>query len=93
LFGCEDRTISILKNYKEIEHINGHNHSVRTLCKIDDNYFASGSFDKKIKFWDINTKNNIYTLEGHTGNVICIIKLKDNKLVSCSSDKTIIIWD
>ena len=93
LFGCEDRTISIWKNYKEIELINGHSHSVRTLCKIDDNYFASGSFDKKIKFWDINTKNNIYTLEGHTGNVICIIKLKDNKLVSCSSDKTIIIWD
>ena len=93
LFGSEDRTIKILKQFKSVDTIAGHNHSIRTICKIDNIHFASGSFDNKIKFWDIITKNNIYTLEGHSSNVICIIKTKDNKLVTCSSDKTMIIWD
>ena len=70
-----------------------HQHSVRTLCKIDKNYFASGSFDNKIKIWDFNTNKCILTLSGHSSNVIQIIKLKNNFLASCSLDKTVKIWN
>lgn len=60
----------------------GHQHSVRSLCKIDKNYFASGSFDNKIKIWDFNNNKYIQTLSGHSSNVIQIIKLKNNFLAS-----------
>ena len=44
-------------NLIQIGELKGHEDSVRTLCKIDDNYFASGSFDNTIKIWDFNKKN------------------------------------
>ena len=65
---------------------------MRTLCKIDDNYFASGSFDNKIKIWDLRQLNCFQTLEGHHSNVTTVIKLNNDNLASCSCDKTIIIW-
>ena len=69
-----------------------HIEPVRTLCLIDNNYFASGSFDNKIKIWDFKNNKCIQTISGHSSNVIEIIKLKNNSLASCSTDKTIIIW-
>ena len=69
---------------------------VRTFCQIDENHFASGSFDKTIKIWEINTWKCVQTLEGHTGNIIGIINLKmDGKqaIASCSNDKSIKIWE
>ena len=60
---------------------------------MDDDHFASGSFDNTIKIWDLNTFESNQTLEGHKSPVICVIKLKGNKLASCSNDKTIKIWE
>ena len=69
--------------------LKGHEDKIRTLCKIDENYFDSGSFDNTIKIWDINNLNYIQTLNEHNLTIISIIKLEDNRLVSCSEDKTI----
>ena len=66
-----------------LKTVKGHNQAVRSFCQVDDNHFASGSFDKTIKIWDINTLENVQTLEGHENTVICIIKLKDNRLTLC----------
>ena len=57
--------------------LNDHNHSVRTLCKINMTYFASGSFDNKIKIRDVNSNKCILILSGHSSNVIQIVKLKN----------------
>ena len=65
---------------------------MRTLFKIDENHFASGSFDKKIKIWDFQRETCVQTLEGHMSNVLCIIKHED-KLISCPCDRTIKIWE
>ena len=94
LSGCSNKIIKIWNNeYQCINTLSGHEHSVRSFCQIDDNYFASTSFDNTIKIWDINTLENVNTLKMHQSNVICIIKLKDNRLASCSNDKTIRIWE
>ena len=94
LLSCSDDT-AIKKwdeNYNEIGNFEGHEGAVRTLCKIDENHFASGSFDNKIKIWDFQRETCVQTLEGHMPNVLCIIKLED-KLISCSCDRTIKILE
>ena len=57
--------ISVWENNKEIKELKGHEDSIKALCAIDERYIASGSFDKTIKIWDLNTGNNIQTLIGH----------------------------
>ena len=66
---------------------------MRTLCQINDKYFASGSFDRTIKIWDLENKNSIQTLVGHESNVINVIKYDENILISCSNDNSIKIWN
>ena len=70
----------------------GHKHSIRTLCKINEDTFASGSFDGTIKIWNLNEKEAIQSLEGHKSYVISVIQIKNGDLVSCSNDHTIKIW-
>ena len=93
LSGSEDKTIKIWKNNQCITTIEGQNRAVRNFWQVDDNHFASSSFDRTIKIWNIRALENVQTLKGHENNVTCIIKLKDNRLVSCSNDKTIKIWE
>ena len=57
-----------------------------------DNLIISGSVDKTIKIWDINSGECLKTLEGHT-NVVMSVFAKDNLIISGSYDKTIRIWD
>ena len=56
-------------------------------------FFASGSFDKTIKIWDINSFELFQELVDHTSNIICVIKLYDSCFASCSNDKTIKVWE
>ena len=65
---------------------------MRGLCQINDNYFASASFDKNIKIWDLNKFECVQTLEGHNANITAVIKYDEETIVSCSGDKTIKIW-
>ena len=83
--------MELLEQDKNIDNLIGHLGSVRGLCQINDQYFASSSFDNTIKIWDINSKQCINTLTEHQSNVICII-FCDNYLISCSNDKTIKFW-
>jgi len=79
--------------FSPLTKLTEHSSSIRTICQIDDNHFASGSFDKTIKIWNIKDFTVNQTIKAHDSKIICIIKLKSNKLVSCSNDKTIKIWD
>ena len=100
--GSDDMKIKIWKkigpkNYfnnewKVIKEYSEHKHSVRTLCKINEDTFASGSFDGSIKIWNLNHDEAIQNLEGHKSYVISVIKIKNGDLVSCSNDHTIKVW-
>ena len=106
--GSDDKSIKLWKDNINIKTLQGHNNSIRGLCQINENFFASGSFDFSIKIWEINTWECIQTLVGHDSNIICVISLYNNinksknhgdnyikkplLIASCSNDKTIKIW-
>ncbi len=71
--------------------LSGHTDIVYCLEMLDDDMFASGSWDKTIKIW--REGQCVITLKDHSHNVICLQQMKNDLLVSGSSDKTIKLWD
>ncbi len=72
-----------------------HSKGVESVAVSPDNKtIVSGSKDKTIKVWDLETKKIKFTLEGHKGWVYCVAISPDGStIVSCSRDKTIRVWD
>ena len=55
---------------------------------------VSGSYDKTIRVWDINSGQCILTLRGHTNGVSAVTITPDGtKIISASHDKTLKVWD
>ncbi len=60
----------------------------------DGKTLASGSEDKTVRLWDVETGAQRTTLSGHTDGVGCIAFSPDGKtLASGSADKTVRLWD
>lgn len=74
-----------------IKTFKGHDNGV-TCLQFNDNILVTGSYDAKIKIWDINTGEEIRTLTGHTMG-IRTLKFVDNKLFSGSLDNTVKVWN
>jgi len=62
-------------------------------------FFATGSMDKSIKVWDLETFRLLKVIDksrhaGHTTSVNKVLWTNyNNQLLSCSDDKKISIWD
>ena len=85
IFESENKTI------KEIsKEINGR---INCLIKLSNGNIISGGQDNTIKIWDINKKENLFTLKGHTSIIWDIHEIEDNKLISASDDNKSKIWD
>ena len=66
----------------------GHSGSV-PCCSIssDDSFIVSGSYDKTLKLWNIETGEEIQTFRGHSDYVACCsISSDDSFMVSGSWD-------
>ena len=60
----------------------------------DGQVLASGSLDKTIKLWDVDSRREIATLKGHSNSVSSVPFSPDGQvLASGSVDKTIKLWD
>jgi WD40 repeat protein len=60
---------------------------------LDSQQIISGSSDKSIKLWDLNTGQEILNLRGHTAEVNAIALTPDNQwIISASSDSNIKAW-
>ncbi|MEG4111641.1 MULTISPECIES: WD40 domain-containing protein [unclassified Microcoleus] len=73
----------------------GHSSFVNSLAiSPDGKIMASGSWDKTIKIWNLETAELIGTLTGHSDRVNSVAISSDGKmLVSGSSDETIKFWN
>jgi WD40 repeat protein len=96
---CLDRcdfTQSDLRDltYNKYPAFEGHNESVTSIAfSADGNYLASGSDDKTVKLWNVESQLEVVTLEGHSNNVTSVAFSPDGRyLASGSDDKTIKLW-
>jgi WD40 repeat protein len=52
---------------------------------------VTGSYDHRVRFWDLNTGNVVRTLSGHAG-IPCIAKLWRDRVISVGTDGTVNEW-
>ena len=90
--GSKDKMIKLfnIKNstYTTEAIIVGHQYRVTKIISIDNELFASSSYDHTIKIWrSISPYDEVRTLTGHDEAVFSILKLKSkNEIVSGSTD-------
>jgi len=104
--GSDDNTIKIwnlntgnyfqaLITYNYLQTLKGHTNTVKSLCITTDNQkIISGSADKTIKIWALETGMLLKTLIGHESYVNTVYVINDNTfIISGSNDTTIKIWN
>ncbi|KAM0335013.1 hypothetical protein ACHAQA_000047 [Verticillium albo-atrum] len=73
----------------------GHQECIYTL-QFDANYLVSGSRDRTIRIWRMNTRRLVRApLKGHEGSVLCLqfdADPEEDLIVSGSSDSNVILW-
>lgn len=74
--------------------LNAHQSWVRAIAISSDNrYIVSGSKDKTVKIWHLQTGDLIHNCIGHTAWVNAIAISPDNQLIaSASNDQTVRLW-
>jgi WD40 repeat protein/GTPase SAR1 family protein len=75
--------------------LTGHTGWVRSVAiSPDGTWAASGSDDRKVKTWDLESGTCRGTLEGHTGFVLSIAITPDGKrILSAADDESVRVWD
>ena len=93
---CEDMLEIELKRYSdEIAVLKGHYSQVNSVAvSSDGRYIVSGSSDRTITLWDMETYKILEVLKGHEGEVTMVAISPTCKFfVSVSKDKTIKWWN
>lgn len=97
--GSDDFTMFMWKP-QESKHcvaprMTGHQQLINHIAfSPDARYFASASFDKKIKVWCGKTGRFLATLHGHVGSVYQVTwSMNSQYLVSASKDSTLKLWN
>jgi WD40 repeat protein/energy-coupling factor transporter ATP-binding protein EcfA2 len=79
----------------ELNRLEGHDAPVMSVSiSPDGKILASGSYDKTLKLWNLNTGQEIYTLKGHQHTINSVSFSPNGKLLASSSEDEIIkLWD
>ena len=96
--GSDDFTLFVWhpkESKHPIKRLTGHQQAVNHIAfSPDGRYFASASFDKKVKIWNGKSGDFISTLTGHVGAVYQVAWSSDSRfLVSASKDSTAKLWE
>jgi hypothetical protein len=91
----EQRTAEKQGKSYEIRKLIGHINWARSLAISSDSTKAlSGSDDRTVRLWDLETGQELKRFEGHEDNVNCAVySPAGNLALSASGDKTLRIWD
>nr|CDS33691.1 guanine nucleotide binding protein subunit [Hymenolepis microstoma] len=75
--------------------LHGHSHFVSDVVMSSDGQFAiSGSCDRTLRLWDLNTGKTATSFVGHTNDVLSVHFSADNRqIVSGSRDRTVRLWN
>ena len=80
-------------SYSNLSTLTGHSDSVNSLFQLNNEKLISGSCDKTIRIWDLESKKCINILRGHNNHINTITPLFGTNIASGSSDRSIKIWD
>ncbi|CAO3631477.1 unnamed protein product [Cunninghamella echinulata] len=81
------------KNKYTVRVLSGHTDGVMCVQFCDaSNLIMTGSYDKTIKIWNLETGELIRTLEGHT-RCVRALQFDEAKLVTGAMDNTVKIWN
>ena len=84
---------SVMNNPEFVFNV-GHAAWVNSVCYSPDRkYVVSGSEDKTINIWEIETGRCIRTLEGHTDTVYAVCYSPDGKYIASGSGDGIKLWE
>lgn len=77
------------------KRLQGHSHFITdVVMSSDGNYALSGSWDKTLRLWDLQSGNTTRRFEGHTKDVLSVAFSADNRqIISGSRDKTVKLWN
>ena len=96
--GSDDYTLFLwhpTSDKHPVKRLTGHQQVVNHIqFSPDGRYFASASFDKKVKLWNGFSGEFLRTLTGHVGAVYQVAWSSDSRyLVSASKDSTAKLWE
>ncbi|KAI9488037.1 WD40-repeat-containing domain protein [Zychaea mexicana] len=81
------------RNKYNVRVLKGHTDGVMCVQFCDaNNIVMTGSYDKSVKVWSLDTGETIRTLEGHT-RCVRALQFDNAKVVTASMDHTLKIWD
>ena len=75
------------------EEVKGHGKVVTSLLMISPHELISGSADKTVKLWDLDTNTCIRTFSELTSTVTSVIRLSDTLIAAGSEGQGICIWN
>ena len=97
LLSAGEDQLAMLWSFDHAERVHklmGHLSTINAAIFLNENTALTGSDDKTISAWDIQTGEISYTLVGHKNNIIGIQKVvNQNRFVSMSKDQQAIVWD
>lgn len=80
---------------KPFKSLSGHNHFISSLDISNDSKFViSGSWDKTIRLWDLNSFKTKKILKGHAKDILSVAFSADSRyILSGSMDNTLKVWN